>query len=126
MGGHFIAGKFDQLHRSVPYGAIAQACRALVEAVLMEPSERLALRRRALADALGANGQVLVDLVPELGLVIGPQPPLQDQGPSESRHRFELTFQNFLQVVHLRGTSGVLPRRRAVGRCGSLRLIHLS
>jgi predicted ATPase/serine phosphatase RsbU (regulator of sigma subunit) len=97
-GGHFIAGKFDPLNRSVPYAPIAQACRALVREILAASPANLAVYRGKIAAALGPHGQVLVDLVPELELVIGPQPRVQELGPGESQHRFELVFQNFLQV----------------------------
>jgi hypothetical protein len=125
-GGHFAAGKFDQLHRSVPYGAIAEACRALLRSVLMEPSEKLAAWRRRLILLLGSNAQVIVDLVPELSLVIGPQPPAQELGLSESRHRFEQVFQTFLQAL----TSAEQPLAFFLddlqwADAASLRLIHL-
>src|SRR5207248_772991 len=45
------------------------------------------------------NGQLIVELVPELELLIGRQPPVQELGPKESQQRFELLFQNFLHVL---------------------------
>jgi predicted ATPase/GAF domain-containing protein/HPt (histidine-containing phosphotransfer) domain-containing protein len=96
--GHFVAGKFDQLARGVPYSAIAEACRELVRVILTEPPAKIDAWRGRLADALGVNAQLVVGLVPELELVIGPQPAVQELGPSEARARFERTFLAFLQV----------------------------
>jgi predicted ATPase/serine phosphatase RsbU (regulator of sigma subunit)/tRNA A-37 threonylcarbamoyl transferase component Bud32 len=97
-GGAFVAGKFDQIGRSVPYAPIAAACRDLVRSILTEAPEALAGWRQKILHAVGPNGQVLVDLIPELVHVIGPQPPLPELGPSELQHRFELVFQAFLSL----------------------------
>jgi predicted ATPase/serine phosphatase RsbU (regulator of sigma subunit)/tRNA A-37 threonylcarbamoyl transferase component Bud32 len=124
--GHFVAGKFDQLGRSVPYAPVAAACRDLIRLILTESTQALDDWRRKIADAVGPNGQVLVDLVPELELVIGKQPKLQELGPSEQQHRFELVFQNFLRVF----TSAEHPLALFLDDLqwadpASLRLIHL-
>jgi predicted ATPase/GAF domain-containing protein/HPt (histidine-containing phosphotransfer) domain-containing protein len=96
--GHFIAGKFDQLVRTIPYSAIATACQELIGAILSEGAAKIGIWRSKLAEALGPNAQLVVDLVPELGFVLGAQPRVPELGPTEARHRFELVFQNFLQV----------------------------
>ncbi|WP_437676984.1 trifunctional serine/threonine-protein kinase/ATP-binding protein/sensor histidine kinase [Sorangium sp. So ce131] len=94
----FIAGKFDQFNRSVPYASLAQAFRDLIRHLLTEHSEPLTRLRRKLATALGQSGQVLVDLMPELELIIGPQPPVPELGATESQNRLNLVFQSFLGV----------------------------
>ena len=96
--GAFVAGKFDQLNRSIPFAAVATACRSLIRAVLAESPAVLEDCARRLRDALGRNGKLIADLVPELELVIGPQPSVQALGPAESQARFELVFRQFLQV----------------------------
>jgi predicted ATPase/serine phosphatase RsbU (regulator of sigma subunit) len=97
-GGAFIAGKFDQLNRSVPFAALATACRSLIRSILAEAPEVMEDYARRLREALGRNGKLISDLVPELELVIGAQPPVQMLGPAESQARFELVFRQFLQV----------------------------
>ncbi|WP_080681983.1 ATP-binding protein [Sorangium cellulosum] len=97
-GARFISGKFDQLHRSVPYASLAQALRDLVRHLLTERGEALSRLRRKLATTLGQSGQVLVDLLPELELIIGPQPPVPELGAAESQNRLNLVFQSFLRV----------------------------
>ena len=95
-GGSFIAGKCDQLNRSTPYAALERAFQELVRRVLGEPPAELAAVRARLVEALGANGRVVADIVPEIELVIGAQRPVPELGPAESRNRLNLVFQRFL------------------------------
>ncbi len=96
--GHFVAGKFDQLHRNMPYSALAAALRDLVRQLLTESEERLAAWRDRIIEAVGANGQLMVDLIRELTLIIGPQPSLPQLPPLEAEHRFHRVFLRFIQV----------------------------
>ncbi|WP_437785534.1 AAA family ATPase [Sorangium sp. So ce1097] len=98
-GAYFGAGKFDYLARSVPYGPIAHACRSLVRSVLAEPPEVLERRLHEILEAVGANAGLLIELVPEIELVVGPQPAVPALGPSESQHRFERVFLGFLRAL---------------------------
>jgi serine/threonine protein kinase len=95
-GGYLGAGKCEYLNRSIPYAPVLHACRQLIQAALAEPVARLAQRRRQLLAAFGSNGQVLIELLSDLELIIGAQPSVPNLGPSESQRRFELMFQSFL------------------------------
>ncbi len=97
--GYFIEGKFDQYRRNVPYSAVAQAFGELVGQILAEPEERVERWRSALRSALGAGGQVLIEVIPDLAHLIGPQPPVPRLGPAETEHRFTHAFQGFLAVA---------------------------
>jgi len=97
--GSFIAGKFDQLVRNVPYGAIRQAFQGLVHQLLTETDAAMAEWRRVLREALGAQGQIIADLIPDVELLVGPQPPVPALPPAESQNRFALVFQRFLGAV---------------------------
>jgi predicted ATPase/transcriptional regulator with GAF, ATPase, and Fis domain len=97
--GYFIAGKFDQVVRNIPYGAFTQALRSLVWQLLTESEERLALWRARLSDALGANGGVLAEVIPEIELVIGKQVPPPPLETSEARNRFGYVFQRFVGAL---------------------------
>jgi predicted ATPase/serine phosphatase RsbU (regulator of sigma subunit) len=96
--GHFVAGKFDQLSRSVPFAPVAYAFRDLIRQILAEPPEAFATWKERLQGALGNHGQVIIDLIPEVELLIGPQPEAQSLGPTEAQNRFTLAFQNFIRV----------------------------
>ncbi|WP_437736908.1 AAA family ATPase [Sorangium sp. So ce1335] len=97
--GYFVSGKFGQLKQRTPYAAIAQAFGELCERMLSEGEEPAARWKARLSAALGAIGQVVVDVIPELERVVGPQPPVQPLGPNESKNRFSLAFQTFVRAV---------------------------
>jgi len=96
--GHFISGKFDQFQRNIPYSALVGAFGDLVQQILTESEERLSEWRTKLAAALGPNGQVIMDVIPEVGKIVGPQPTVPDLGPIEAQNRFSHTFQQFIGV----------------------------
>src|SRR5258707_15122912 len=52
----------------------------------------------AFQEALGPNGQLIVDLVPELKLIIGEQAPVPDLSPQDAQGRFQLVFRRFISV----------------------------
>jgi PAS domain S-box-containing protein len=96
--GLFAAGKFDQYKRDIPYATLAQAFQSLVRPLLGQSETELGRWRDALRDALDQNGQLLVNLVPELELVIGKQPPVQELPPQDAQHRFQLMFRRLIGV----------------------------
>ena len=97
--GYFISGKFDQVGRNVPFAALIQAFRGLVQQLLTESEERLAGWRAHLSQALGPNGGLLAGVIPEIELVIGKQPTPPALGATEALNRFQLVFQNFVGTL---------------------------
>jgi len=93
--GLFAAGKFDQYKRDVPYSTLAQAFQMLVRQILVKSEAEVDHWRHALLEALGPNGQLIVNLVPELEFVIGKQPSVAELPPQEARGRFQLVFRRF-------------------------------
>ncbi len=96
--GYFIAGKFDQFKRDIPYASIIQAFQDLMRQLLTESTQQLQTWKQKLLAALGTNGQVIIDVIPEVELIIGKQPPVPQLGPTESQNRFNRVFQNFIHV----------------------------
>ncbi|MEP7123114.1 MAG: AAA family ATPase [Byssovorax sp.] len=96
--GHFISGKFDQLQRDIPYNSLIQAFSALVRQLLAEPEQRLRAFRAKLGEALGQSGRVVTDVIPEVELIIGPQPAIQELPPSEAQNRFNFVFRAFVHA----------------------------
>src|SRR5271157_3436234 len=93
-----MSGKFDQYRRDIPYATLAQAFQSLVRPLLGQSEAELGRWRDALREALGPNGQLIVNLVPELELVIGAQPPVPDLPPQDAKNRFQMVFRRFLGV----------------------------
>ena len=96
--GLFASGKFDQYKRDIPYATIAQAFQSLIRPLLSKPEAELSKWQGDLRQALSPNGSLLVDLVPELKLIIGEQPPVAPLPPQEAKTRSHLTFRRFLGV----------------------------
>jgi PAS domain S-box-containing protein len=96
--GYFIWGKFDQFRRNIPYSAIVNALQKLVQQLLGEPDEQMEVWRSRLLTALGSNGQIIIDVIPEVELIIGKQSPVPEVGATEAQNRFNLTFQRFVRA----------------------------
>ena len=97
--GYFISGKCDQVVRSVPFGALIQAFRSLVRQLLTESEAQLAAWRDRLSKALGMQGGVLTEVIPEIELIIGQPPPPAALGPTEALNRFQLVLQHFVGAL---------------------------
>src|SRR5262245_56499946 len=96
--GLFASGKFDQYKRDIPYATLAQAFQSLIRPLLTKSQAELSKWRDALHNALDPNGQLIVDLVPELRLLIGEQPPVPELPPRDAQARFQLVFRRFISV----------------------------
>ncbi len=98
-GGYFVSGKFDQFQRNVPYASLIQAFQDLVRQLLTESEARLQYWRGRIQQALGANGKIIAEVIPEIEWILGPQPSVPELSPAEAQNRFKLTFQNFLTAL---------------------------
>src|ERR1700738_3389751 len=96
--GLFASGKFDQYKRDIPYATLVQAFQSLVRPLLSKSDAELTSWRHALLEALGPNGRLMTDLIPELTLIIGDQPPAPELPPQQAQSRFQLMFQRFIGV----------------------------
>jgi PAS domain S-box-containing protein len=96
--GLFASGKFDQYKRDIPYATLAQAFQSLTRPLLSKSEEELSKWRKALHEALGPNGQLMLGLVPELKAIIGEQPPVPELPQQDAQRRFHLVFRRFISV----------------------------
>jgi predicted ATPase/signal transduction histidine kinase len=94
----FAAGKFEQYKRDIPYATLVQAFQSLVRPLPSKSDAELDGWRRALSEALGPNGRLMTDLVPELKLIIGEQPAVAELPPQQTQGRFQLVFRRFIDV----------------------------
>ncbi len=96
--GYFISGKFDQFKRNIPYISLTQAFQELLRQILTESYEKIDIWRAKILNALGSNGQIIIDVIPEIAWIIGRQPEVPQLGLTESEHRFNRVFQQFIHV----------------------------
>ncbi|MBD2355897.1 serine/threonine-protein kinase PknK [Tolypothrix sp. FACHB-123] len=96
--GYFIKGKFDQYQRNIPFSAFVLALRELMSQLLTETDAQLQQWQTKILSALGENGQVIIEVIPELEQIIGTQPVAVELTGSAAQNRFNLLFQKFIQV----------------------------
>jgi PAS domain S-box-containing protein len=96
--GIFASGKFDQYKRDIPYSTLVQAFQSLVRPLLGKRDAELAKWRDALLEALQPNARLMTDLIPELKLITGEQPPVPELEPQQAQSRFQLVFRRFIGV----------------------------
>lgn len=96
--GLFASGKLDRYKRDIPYSTLAQAFQGLIRPLLGKGDAELSPWRAALRAALDPNGRLIVDLVPELALILGEQPPVPELAPQDAQRRFQLVFRRFIRV----------------------------
>ncbi|MGD1805253.1 ATP-binding sensor histidine kinase [Dapis sp. BLCC M126] len=96
--GYFITGKFDQFQRNIPFLAWLNALAELIKQILSEPEEKLQAFACKLQEVLGEEAQVIIDVIPELELLIGQQPLATELSPSAAENRFNLLFLKFISV----------------------------
>ncbi|MEH2229271.1 MAG: ATP-binding sensor histidine kinase [Nostoc sp.] len=96
--GYFIKGKFDQFQRNIPFSAFVQAFRDLMGQLLTESDVQLEEWKNQILETVGENGQVIIEVIPELEKIIGEQPPAVELSGTAAQNRFNLLFQKFTQV----------------------------
>ncbi|MCP4130785.1 MAG: AAA family ATPase [bacterium] len=96
--GFFISGKFDQYKKNIPYTAVIQAFQGLSRLLLTASEEELILWKKDILKAVGNNGQVIIDVIPGMELILGEQPQVQILPAAEAQNRFNMVFQDFIKV----------------------------
>ncbi|MGE0495341.1 MAG: diguanylate cyclase [Vulcanimicrobiota bacterium] len=97
--GIYVEGKFDQLNRGIPHDSLIQAFRSFIRQILTEPEDQIDGWRRSIQTALGKQAQVLIEVLPELEHVLGPQPAIEALGPTEARNRFQMVMASFVRAI---------------------------
>ena len=100
---YFISGKFDQLKKSIPYAPLIHAFQGLIRQILTESDAQVSVWKEKLLKALGPNGQVIIEVIPEVELIIGKQREFPTLGPAENVNRFNYVFENFINTFASKG-----------------------
>ncbi|MCP4133788.1 MAG: AAA family ATPase [bacterium] len=96
--GYFISGKFNQLKRDIPYSSFIQAFQDLTRQLLTESEEKIVGWKNKILEHVSGNGRLIIDVIPELELIIGPQPPVPELSAIEAQNRFNHVFLEFTKV----------------------------
>ncbi len=96
--GYFISGKFEQFKKDIPYYAFISAFTKLFQIIMTEDEASVKLWKIKIANALSGNAHLIIDLIPELQLLLGIQPVPAQLTALEAHTRFVLTFQKLVDV----------------------------
>ncbi len=96
--GYFASGKYDQFKKTIPFRGFTQSFQSLIQQILTSSQEEIIGWKENLSAALGLNGKIIIDVIPELETLIGEQPAVMDLGPTESQNRFNSVFQAFIKA----------------------------
>src|SRR4028119_2127585 len=96
--GYFSKGKFDQFNRNIPFSAFVQAFRDLMTQLLSESDLQIQAWKTKILAAIGDNGQVIIEVIPELERIIGQQPAAPELSGIAAQNLFNLLFQKFISV----------------------------
>lgn len=96
--GYFVAGKCEQFQNNIPYAALIQGFQSLVRQLLTENEAVIATWQTKITQAIGINIQIIIEVIPEVELIIGPQPTVPNLPPTEAQNRFNLVFENFVKL----------------------------
>ena len=97
-GGRFISGHFEPPDKNVPYSALTMALKQLAFEIMTEGRENLSRWRDRLLAALGSNGRIVTDMIPEFKALLGEQPRPAELEPAAARNRLKLVLQDLLRV----------------------------
>lgn len=97
--GYFAEGKFDQLRSNTPYAGFIQVFQDIVKHILAEGEQAITNWKKRIVTAVGSNGQVIIDVIPEVKHIIGEQPALKPLPPGQIRNRFNMVFTRFCQAL---------------------------
>ncbi|MEO8359859.1 MAG: sigma 54-interacting transcriptional regulator [Vicinamibacteria bacterium] len=99
LGGRFASGKFNQYERGTPFAPIVSAFREIVRSILGLPDRELARWRQNIQSALGAHAQLIVEVIPEVGLIVGPQKTVPALPPGQEQARLHRALGRFIGVL---------------------------
>lgn len=97
--GYFISGKYEPLRKDVPISALIQAIMGLVREMLAESQKRISIWKDRILTAVGNNGRVITDVIPDVELILGPQPDVATLNAEETRNRFNFVIEGFIGAI---------------------------
>lgn len=95
---YFIDGRYDRGERNVPKSAIIQAFSRLIVHLLAAESGELEIWKNEILAAVGNNGKMIIDVLPQVELIIGKQPEIPEQSFQQTQNRSNIVFRDFIKI----------------------------
>lgn len=92
------SAKFDVLQKTTPYSALIAAMQSFIKTLLLEDDESLLVWKNKFLENLKANVSIISEVIPELGVLMGPQNAVDALPPEEAQKRFQQTFLSFVST----------------------------
>ena len=100
--GRFASGKFDQHRRGIPFYSLIQTLQDLIRQVLSESEATVEKFRKQVIVELGAEANALLEVFPEIAMLLGPELPSAEAnlstGTLEREERFKTLLVKFLKI----------------------------
>ncbi len=101
--GFFISGKHVKIQNKLPYFSIMQAFQGLMNQILTESEDSIAEWKNAIISAIGENGRIITEVIPEIELLIGRQHEIRDiNNVKAASERFNRVISSFIRTISSR------------------------
>ncbi len=94
----FVKGKYSKNNQNIAYSAIIQAFRMVVKRIISSNESSILSWKEKIISELSKNIKIIIDLIPELEIIIGSpvNPIILNQ--SEAENRFLFTLKKFITI----------------------------
>jgi len=110
--GRFAWGRFDQSQSGIPFRALIEALQDLMRQVFSEREATIERFRKRAIEVLGSEASALVDVLPEVGTLLGPETISAEKsisrGTLEREERFRFLLVKFIRIFGPKGKPLVL------------------
>ncbi len=96
--GFITRGKFEKAYKDTPYYSLVRAFQILIRQILTEDETVINHWKNKFLSHFGQNGQLIIDFIPEVKIIVGPQPSVPELAPDEAKNRLNFTFKKFLHT----------------------------
>ncbi|MBI9104970.1 MAG: AAA family ATPase [Spirochaetales bacterium] len=98
-GGVYISGKCSQLEQKNPYEVVSDTVQTLIHQLLKKPKEQIERMVKRISPSFLKSARVLTGIIPDLELLTGPLPEVEDFGLINSKNRLYNSFNEFMRVL---------------------------
>ncbi|MFT7859821.1 MAG: diguanylate cyclase [Sulfurimonas sp.] len=95
---HILELKLEKYKQNAPYEILYDALRNFTKQLLLQDENILEGYRKKLQKLLGNEAQILIDVIPELELIIGKQKKVQDINPVDKKARFDNMLFRYMEL----------------------------
>jgi len=96
--GFLTQGRCEKEYSDTPYYPLVKSFQMAVQRILSGDHADIARWKVRFQESFARNGQLVIDFIPEMEKIIGPQPKLPKLDPVENQNRLIHVFRRFMQA----------------------------